>query len=635
MLPQNCSNIHYPIPLDFSSNENKNIRDEKSSSLDICCFDYLINLEEYFSDNLMQNYFYFQFTKIVYDFDKRNIFDFQNYNKDSLFKFILILNKVCCYYYAQNKIQYSKFISNLSVRIIQNYFKTNISNNKKNSNFVNELKNNDIISNIYNNACCNYFKTLSYNKSQKFLEYSNKNIDENDINNKLIYFNNSLIISTKNNGNSNNNIENCIKAISNLITARKKYFDNIYFKNTGDSSLKIILKKNDENYNSFKLLAFIMYNYAFAVENLLNQKIQAKKYYQSSYEYVCKYLGKNSFESQKFLFKIKDNKNNIPNNYFSVSILRDNKIFYGGKKRKNSLFDNDRGENKISTQNYEDIDLTLNNIIKRIENFEEILKNKEILEILNKKNADINNNNINAYQEEEKKEKKFRDINPKKENNNINSDDLYIKEKNLKSNNDNLYDKNNKANNKNININTENNSNKDKKESDIIIKKEEKNNDENKENKKKINLKEKISFDMMDNIIEEFKKESQEKLEQQKKLKEEKEKEKKLKEEKEKIEKDKKPENLENKIKIEKVEDNNNQNDSKTKKPLRIKKLFQKVLGRTYEKEPPKTKLGELFQSLMKGPNEEKKIGMDQGGGEIKMGSETKNNFINLDDDED
>ena len=150
MLPQNCSNIHFPIPLDFSSNENKNVRDEKSSSLDI-------NLEEYFSDILMQNYFYFQFTKIVYDFDKRNIFDFQNYNKDSLFKFILILNKVCCYYYAQNKIQYSKFISNLSVRIIQNYFKTNISNNKKNSNFVNELKNNDIVSNIYNNACCNLF----------------------------------------------------------------------------------------------------------------------------------------------------------------------------------------------------------------------------------------------------------------------------------------------------------------------------------------------------------------------------------------------------------------------------------------------------------------------------------------------
>ena len=620
MLPQNCSNIHYPIPLDFSSNENKNIRDEKSSSLDICCFDYLINLEEYFSDNLMQNYFYFQFTKIVYDFDKRNIFDFQNYNKDSLFKFILILNKVCCYYYAQNKIQYSKFISNLSVRIIQNYFKTNISNNKKNSNFVNELKNNDIISNIYNNACCNYFKTLSYNKSQKFLEYSNKNIDENDINNKLIYFNNSLIISTKNNGNSNNNIENCIKAISNLITARKKYFDNIYFKNTGDSSLKIILKKNDENYNSFKLLAFIMYNYAFAVENLLNQKIQAKKYYQSSYEYVCKYLGKNSFESQKFLFKIKDNKNNIPNNYFSVSILRDNKIFYGGKKRKNSIFDNDSGENKISTQNYEDIDLTLNNIIKRIENFEEILKNKEILEILNKKNADINNNNINAYQEEEKKEKKFRDINPKKENNNINADDLYIKEKNLKSNNDNLYDKNNKANNKNININTENNSNKDKKESDIIIKKEEKNNDENKENKKKINLKEKISFDMMDNIIEEFKKESQEKLEQQKKIKEEK----------EKIEKEQKIENIDNKIKIEKLEDNNQQ----PKKPLKIKKLFQKVLGRTQEKEQPKTKLGELFQSLMKSSNEEKKRGMDEGGKDIKVGKESENNFINLDDED-
>ena len=53
------------------------------------------------------------------------------------------------------------------------------------------------------------------------------------------------------------------------------------------------------------------------------------------------------------------------------------------------------------------------------------------------------------------------------------------------------------------------------------------------------------------------------------------------------------------------------------------------------EKEPPKTMLGELFQSLMKGPKEEKKKGMDDGGKEIKIGKEPDNNFINLDDEED
>ena len=42
-----------------------------------------------------------------------------------------------------------------------------------------------------------------------------------------------------------------------------------------------------------------------------------------------------------------------------------------------------------------------------------------------------------------------------------------------------------------------------------------------------------------------------------------------------------------------------------------------------------------MFQSLMKCTNKKKKIGMDQGGVKIKMGGETKNNFINLDDDED
>ena len=138
----------------------------------------------------------------------------------------------------------------------------------------------------------------------------------------------------------------------------------------------------------------------------------------------------------------------------------------------------------------------------------------------------------------------------------------------------------------------------------------------------------------MDNIIEEFKKESQEKLEQQKKLKEEKEKERKLKEEKDKTEKDKTNEKNEIKIKIDKVSDN--PTEAPPKKVPRIKKLFQKVLG-TREKEPPKTMLGELFQSLMKRPEERKKdTNTDIGGKEIKFGneSESKNNFINLDDEE-
>ena len=137
---------------------------------------------------------------------------------------------------------------------------------------------------------------------------------------------------------------------------------------------------------------------------------------------------------------------------------------------------------------------------------------------------------------------------------------------------------------------------------------------------------------MMDNIIEEFKRESQEKMEKQKKLKEEMEKEKKLKEENEKKEdKEKKSEKNQFKVIIDKAEDN--KNDTQPKKPLKLKKLFQKVIGMK-EKEPPKTKLGELFQSLMKNSQEERKKGMDEGGKEIKVGQEKNNNFINLDDDE-
>ena len=652
MLPQNCSRIHYPLSLNLPLQKNQN--SEKTvfeNTLNICCFDYLINLDEFYSDNLMNNYYYYQFTKIVYNFDKKNILDFSNYNKDSLFKFIIILSKVCCNYYIREKIKYSKFLSNLSVRIIQNYFKkyingnnlnNNISNNKlnkKNNNISNDLKNNNIVSNIYNNACCNYFKTLSYNKCLKFLEYSNKNIEENDINSKLIYYNNALIISSK--INNTNNIDNYIKMINKLILLKRKYFDNIYLNNIyynnsnniGNGTLKNSLKKNEEHYNNFKLLCFIMYNYAYAIEKLLNQKKQAKKYYQNSYEYICKYLGKNSLEAQKFLFKIKNKNNNFESLYFSIN--EDNNNILDIKKRNFTPIIIREKNNKNNNNNYDnDIDLRLNSILKKIENFEEILKNNEILNNLIKNKNDLDNNTINDL--------KINNIN--NSNNNLNHEEKIInntneiinksisfdnsnnynnlENKNKEININNFYDEDIKLN-KNENIINNNETKKENIKTDINA--ENKINlENNKDNKKNNKIKEKITFDMMDNIIEEFKKESQEKMEKQKKLKEENDK-------KEKENKEK--ENKDIKIKIDKVENNNN-DETQPKKPLRIKKLFQKVLGRQ-EKEMPKTKLGELFQSLMKNPQNEKKKGMDEGGKEIKVGKESENNLINLDEDED
>ena len=662
MLPQNCSRIHYPISINlFLQKKQMNI---SNYTLSICCFDYLINLDEFFSDNLMQNYFYYQFIKIVYNLDKKNILDFQNYNKDSLLKFIIIANKICCYYYIREKIKYSKFLSNLIVSIIQNYFKknNNIINNKqykKNNNFIHDLKNNNLISTIYNNACCNYFKTSSFNKCSKFLEYSNKNIEENDINNKLIYYNNALIITTRNKLYYNiNNIDNDIKIINKLILLKRKYFDNIYLNNIhynnggnnhSNNILKNNLKKNEENYNSFKLLSFIMYNYGFAMEYLLNQKKQAKKYYKNSYDYICKYLGKNSFEAQKFLFKINYKKN--INNFFesmNYNINDEDEIIDNNKKKRNFTPINIRGKNnkknKKNNNIYdEDIDLKLKSIMKKIENFEQILQNNEVLNNIIQNEKNNNNNNFNQNQNQSQYEYKNNNINNsyniqnenkiinnKKEINNISYD-------NNKFENNNINKKNEINNNiikKEIKTNIEETKNKNNKSTEK--KEENKNNNTENNEKKKTNIKEKITFDMMDNIIEEFKKESQEKIEQQKKLKEEKEKERKLKEENEKKEKEKngkeKPsENKDIKIKIEKTEEN--KNDLPPKKPLRIKKLFQKVLG-MQEKEPPKTKLGELFQSLMKSPQEEKKKGPDEGGKEIKIENEANNNFINLDDDE-
>ena len=669
MLPQNCSRIHYPISIKafkrniYNNWDQKGISYNSKNDFDICCFDYLIYLEEFYSDNLLMSNFYYQFLKTSYEFDKRGIFDFQNYNKETIIKFIVILNKVCCFYYIQDKIKYSKFLSNFSIRIIQNHlkkYKNNNKSNKKNSLYLIEFKNNNIISTIYNNACCNYLKSFSYNKSLKFLEYSNKNIDENDINSKLIYYNNIIIISTKNSINYNN-IEYYIKILNKLILNTKKFFDSIYFNNNNYNNggnnngiIKNNLKRNEENYNSFKLLSFIMYNYCYTVENLLNQKIQAKKSYQNSYEYVSKYLGKNSLEAQKFLYRMKSNKNknqiqSKDNNFgpYYYNETDENEMIDIENRRRNLTPLILRGKNNNNNNNFnnsknneydKDIELRLESIIKKIENFEEILSKKDMLNNIILKEKELNKSSLN--------------IDSNKFNIN-NSEDIVTnsnKNNNLKFSfyNEDIDNKANKNKNDSLKKDIIISENKNKIEdankikgtnsikNPIPIKEDKNNNIANKNNNnnenKKNDAREKITFDMMENIIEEFKKESEEKLEQQKKLKEEKEKERKLKEEKEKKEKENSNENKGMKIKIEKVEDK--PNESQPRKVPRIKKLFQKVMG-IREKEPPKTMLGELFQSLMKGPKEEKKKGMDEGGKEIKIGKEPDNNFINLDDEED
>ena len=404
MLPQNCSNIHYPISLNLSSKKKHNENGEKSfyftrSFSDICCFDYLINIEGYYSDNLVHNYFYYQFTRIIYDFDKKNNFDFANYDKDSLIKFIIILNKACCFYYIQDKIKYSKYLSNLSVSILQNYLKKHLINKstQKTNITINELKNNDIIYNIYNNAGCNYFKTFSYEKSLTFFEYCNKNIDENDINNKLIYYNNALILSVKrnnknknnyNNNNNNNNIDTIVRTLNKYISAKRKYFDNIYNNNNngvnenGNNTLIINLKNNNNNYNSFKLLSFIMFNTCYAIEKYLDQKIYAKKMYENFYEYVCKYLGKNSFEAHKFLFRMDYDKKNMnnKNELMFYSINNENKANGDEIKLRSRTPINIRKSNQKSNAYDNDINLRLKSIFEKIANFEEILKNKEIID---------------------------------------------------------------------------------------------------------------------------------------------------------------------------------------------------------------------------------------------------------------
>ena len=590
MLPQSCTDIHSPLSNELILN-NKTIESSKNVSLfnNICCFNFLINIEEYYSDNMQEIYFYKKFIKLIYELDKQNYLDFPNYKKESLIKFIRILNKTSCYYYSHLKIKYSKYLCNLSVKISQIIFQSENENTnpinpfQNNGQFPNDINIKNLICNIYNNACCNYLKTFSFNKCIKFLEYSYKNLDDNDINNKMIYYNNLIIISIKNIINYDN-IKSSIKTLDQLIQTRKNYFNNIYCDKSycinGDNSeiIKTKLRTNEENYKSFKLLCFIMYNYILFVENILKQKEKAKNLCKIYYEYVCAFLGKTSFEAQKFLIRLNDE---IKNKRLNYKIDEDNKKI----KSKN---------NKNYRHSEHDINLRINNILERIEEFEGILHNEKILDIIKGKN--LNNEKININNNDE----------ISKNNNNLFEEENI----NIKIN---ITNENNIIPKENNNINKE------------IINKENKNEKENINQPKK--EREKITFDMMDNIIEEFKKESQEKLEANKKLKEE--------QDKKKLDIINKENNNINLAKT--ISENLNPNDNSVpKKPPRIKKLFQKVLGNSH-RGSKQTKLGELFQSLMGSNNEEKKeeneIKIEVKKDEIKVGKEKENNFINLDDD--
>ena len=141
MLPQNCSDIHYSLSQEILENN----KDHSILFNNICCFDYLINIEEYYKDNLMEIGFYKKFIRLVYELDKKNVFDFNNYNKESLIKFIKIMNKASCYFFTHKKIKYSKFLCNLSVKVCQILFdsennnSSSINYSEKNGQFTNDI----------------------------------------------------------------------------------------------------------------------------------------------------------------------------------------------------------------------------------------------------------------------------------------------------------------------------------------------------------------------------------------------------------------------------------------------------------------------------------------------------------------
>ena len=357
---------------------------------------------------------------------------------------------------------------------------------------------------------------------------------------------------------SNNNIDNLIY-YNNIIRVYSKMNGKISdikdlmqkFKLLIDTEISNLKNENFSNNKNIdiekvKLLSFLYYNYGFCLENILEKTKESKEQYTKGYEFTICFLGENSLEAERYMIKL----------YQDREVSKVNNISKKSKKKR---------------------DLTPNIIrhhsLKRKDN-DYNQKMEKILEKLNLFELKLSNSNIEDNNNNNKEDIKKRDAD---------TDPEYMN----KLNNYNDYQKRKEKNNKK----------KLEDEKEIEIKKEENKNTEKIKpiiNQKKVSN----SSDSFMAMLKEFDIEiQQENEEKERKEKERKEKEKKEKEERER----KKKENPNEK--------NNNNNNDGTKKQLRIKSVFQKVLGLVPKKETekPKGQFTELIHSMLNDDNNNKK----------------------------
>ena len=292
--------------------------------------------------------------------------------------------------------------------------------------------------------------------------------------------------------------------------------------------------------DKIKLLSFLYYNYCYGLEKILEKTKESKEQYSKGYEFSVCFLGENSLETEKFMIKLYQDRevNHINNNITKKS------------KKKRDLTPNIIRHQSLKKKDYNQ-------------------KMEKILEKLNLFELKLNDFSTeeNKEDKDEKIKKKTRDTDTDPENmNKLNNYNDYQKRKekkdkkkieNEKENEIKKEDKKEKQNNTNEIINKP-----------VIM-------------EKKTNKTSDPFMDMLKEFDMEIKKENEEKKKKQ--------------EEREKERERKKKENL-----IEKNKNKENEGGN-YKKPLKIKSVFQKVLGTLpkKEEEKPKGQFTELINSML------------------------------------
>ena len=261
---QDCNKVHIP-----SFNET-------------CCLTHLIEMNDFSNDHFLSSKYTKFFFKEILSLYKSNKLDYPSYNKDITNKLIKILIHQLCHFFSLTKFRFAKLMVNIALDIHnRSIFKSNP----------------DIVAGtaaVYNNVACIYERTGQSEKALKYFNHYSKYIT-NPID-KLIYYNNSLKVMIK------------IKRVNEIDDMIDKFKSTLYQEIDKAKNEKLIaLAKKDviddnEFTNRCKLLTFLLYNLAIAVESQ-NVK-EAKENYKKGYEFAISMLGESNFYTNKFLHKI-------------------------------------------------------------------------------------------------------------------------------------------------------------------------------------------------------------------------------------------------------------------------------------------------------------------------------------------